>query len=42
VRRALITHGVRPPSARFRETIARAVADIKAKPSSVAEPDNPS
>jgi len=42
VRRALITHGVRPPSARFRETIERAVADIKAKPSSVAEPDNPS
>jgi len=31
VRRALITHGVRPPRARYRETIARAVADIKAK-----------
>jgi SulP family sulfate permease len=31
VRRALITHGVRPPRARFRETIARAVADIKVK-----------
>jgi sulfate permease, SulP family len=29
VRRALLTHGVRPPRARFRETIARAVADIK-------------
>jgi sulfate permease, SulP family len=29
VRRALITHGVRPPRARYRETIARAVADIK-------------
>jgi SulP family sulfate permease len=29
VRRALLTHGVRPPNARFRETIARAVADIK-------------
>ncbi|HYI27812.1 MAG TPA: SulP family inorganic anion transporter, partial [Bradyrhizobium sp.] len=30
VRRALLTHGVRPPNARYRETIARAVADIKA------------
>lgn len=30
VRRALLTHGVRPPLAKFRETIARAVADIKA------------
>ena len=29
VRRALLTHGVRPPRARFRETIARAIADIK-------------
>jgi SulP family sulfate permease len=29
VRRALLTHGVRPPRARYRETIARAVADIK-------------
>jgi SulP family sulfate permease len=29
VRRALLTHGVRPPRARFRETIARAVADIR-------------
>jgi SulP family sulfate permease len=29
VRRALLTHGVRPPLARYRETIARAVADIK-------------
>ena len=29
VRRALLTHGVRPPNARYRETIARAVADIK-------------
>jgi SulP family sulfate permease len=29
VRRALLTHGVRPPSVRYRETIARAVADIK-------------
>lgn len=30
VRRALLTHGVRPPHARYRETIARAIADIKA------------
>jgi SulP family sulfate permease len=30
VRRALLTHGVSPPRARFRESIARAVADIKA------------
>jgi SulP family sulfate permease len=30
VRRALLTHGVRPPRARYRETIARAIADIKA------------
>jgi SulP family sulfate permease len=29
VRRALLTHGVRPPRARYRETIARAIADIK-------------
>jgi sulfate permease, SulP family len=29
VRRALLTHGVRPPGARYRETIARAIADIK-------------
>jgi SulP family sulfate permease len=29
VRRALLTHGVRPPRARYRETIARALADIK-------------
>jgi SulP family sulfate permease len=43
VRRALLTHGVRPPSATYRETIARAVADIKgdrrtapAAPASVA------
>ena len=41
VRRALITHGVSLPRARFRETIARAVADIKAKSASVAETDNP-
>src|SRR3982074_1369963 len=31
VRRALLTHGVRPPRARFRETIARAIADIKGR-----------
>src|SRR5262249_52403707 len=30
VRRALLTHGVSPPRARYRESIARAVADIKA------------
>jgi len=29
VRRALLTHGVSPPRAKFRETVARAVADIK-------------
>jgi sulfate permease, SulP family len=29
VRRALLTHGVSPPRARYRESIARAVADIK-------------
>jgi sulfate permease, SulP family len=29
VRRALLTHGVSPPRARYRETIGRAVADIK-------------
>jgi sulfate permease, SulP family len=32
VRRALLTHGVRPPRARYRETIARAIADIKGRP----------
>jgi len=31
VRRALLTHGVIPPRARYRETIARAVADIKGR-----------
>ena len=29
VRRVLLTHGVSPPRGKFRETIARAVADIK-------------
>jgi SulP family sulfate permease len=28
VRRALLTHGVRPPLAKYRETIERAMADI--------------
>jgi SulP family sulfate permease len=40
VRRALLIHGVRPPLARYRESIARAVTDIKgycAKPSAVAD-----
>ncbi len=31
VRRVLLTHGVSPPRAKFRETIARAVADIKGR-----------
>ena len=29
VRRALLTHGVRSSNVKFRETIARAIADIK-------------
>jgi SulP family sulfate permease len=29
VRRTLLTYGVSPPRARYRETIARAIADIK-------------
>jgi len=29
VRRTLMTYGVSPPRARYRETIARAIADIK-------------
>ena len=47
VRRALLTHGVSPPRARFRETVARAVADIKghnakaAAAPSVAQPASP-
>ncbi len=36
VRRALLTHGVSPPRARFRETVARAVADIKGHNASAA------
>jgi SulP family sulfate permease len=40
VRRALLTHGVRPPRARYRETIARAIADIKGgRRTSSAAPD---
>jgi SulP family sulfate permease len=42
VRRALLTHGVRPPRARYRETIARAIADIKGdrdKPAAAAAPE---
>jgi sulfate permease, SulP family len=37
VRRALLTHGVAPPHAHYRSTIARAVADIK---SGAEEPAN--
>jgi SulP family sulfate permease len=41
VRRALLTHGVRPPRARYRETIARAIADIKGQgEKSSAAPDD--
>jgi sulfate permease, SulP family len=29
VRRVLLTHGLTPPRAKYRETIARAIADIK-------------
>jgi sulfate permease, SulP family len=36
VRRALLTHGVSPPRVRYRETIARAIADIK---TSAGQPD---
>ena len=39
VRRALLTHGVSPPRARYRETIARAVADIKNKAAAAAADD---
>jgi sulfate permease, SulP family len=45
VRRALLTHGVRPPRARYRETIARAIADIKGhreKPSGAGPAASPS
>jgi sulfate permease, SulP family len=42
VRRALLTHGVIRPHAKYRETIARAVADIKGKRGAPAasEPDH--
>jgi anti-anti-sigma regulatory factor len=40
VRRALLTHGVSPPRARYRETIARAVADIKNKAAGAAAASN--
>jgi sulfate permease, SulP family len=36
VRRELITHGVSPPRAKFRETVERAVADIKGYNSNAA------
>jgi sulfate permease, SulP family len=39
VRRALLTHGVSPPRARFRETVARAVADIKGYNAKDAAPE---
>src|ERR1700733_14885256 len=40
VRRVLLTHGVSPPRAKYRETIARAVADIKgARETSTDEPE---
>ena len=35
VRRALLTHGVSPPRARYRRTIARAIADIRGIASSL-------
>ena len=38
VRRALLTHGVSPPRARFRETVARAVSDIKGYNAKAAAP----
>ena len=41
VRRALLTHGVSPPRARFRETVARAVADIKGHDAKAAAQDAP-
>jgi SulP family sulfate permease len=39
VRRALFTHGLRPPRARYRETIARAIADIKGEQAAAAPAD---
>jgi SulP family sulfate permease len=41
VRRTLLTHGVRPPRAKFRETIARAIADAKGQQEqSALEPES--
>jgi SulP family sulfate permease len=41
VRRALLTHGVRPPRAKFRETIDRAIADAKGQQEQAAvAPEN--
>ena len=40
VRRVLLTHGLTPPRAKYRETIARAIADIKGhrdKPAAAAK-----
>src|ERR1700724_1709167 len=39
VRRALFTHGLRTPRARYRETIARAIADIKGEQAAAAPAD---
>ncbi|OAF16297.1 SulP family inorganic anion transporter [Bradyrhizobium neotropicale] len=39
VRRALLTHGVLPPRARYRETIERAIADIKGASAPAASDD---
>ena len=44
LRRVLLTHGVSPPRAKYRETIARAMADIKGhgdKPASAAPEGSP-
>jgi SulP family sulfate permease len=41
VRRVLLTHGVSPPRAKYRETIARAIADIKGhRDKSAAAPED--
>jgi len=41
VRRSLLMHGVRPPLAKYRETIARALADIRTPPSPSVIPLRP-
>jgi SulP family sulfate permease len=41
VRRALPTHGVSPRRARYRQTIERAVADIKAAPGATESAGQP-